>query len=290
MLLKDKNRQAMHFEGRSVKRVIFISTFLLWAIFLGPGVSFAADPQRQPEHEPEDYQLLREIIETEFSGQAPHEWGESVSGVKTRLKTEEKVVALGVDTCDLMGQGQDAKLIKFLAAEKIPATIFICGEWVDKNGPVLKKLAANPLFEIANQGISHKACSVSGKTANGVAGTGNVKELFAEIEKNARKIESITGTLPQYYHAGAGHYDEVAVRIIKALGYEALGSSRRGGQAEGLGTQQVLEALANPVAGAIAIIGGVSLQSSFADSTIEAVRKLRSKGYQFVKVSDYPLE
>ncbi|MEI7752467.1 MAG: polysaccharide deacetylase family protein [Candidatus Omnitrophota bacterium] len=273
-----------------MKRVAWILLFLVWGITQGAGLCQAVDNARDPESEPEDYKLLREIITTEFSGQAPHEWGESVSGVKTRLKTEDKVVALGVDACDLMGKGQDAKLIKFLAAENIPATLFICGEWVDKNGPILKKLAANPLFEIANQGVSRKACSVSGKSANGVPGTGNVAELFGEIEQHARKIESVTGILPQYYHAGSGYYDEVAVRIVRALGYEALGSSVRGSEGQGLEKKQVLEALVNPVVGAIAILGGVSLQSSFVDSVIEAVRKLRSKGYKFVKVSDYPLE
>jgi len=254
------------------------------------GLCRAADPQGEPVSESEDYKLLREIITTEFSGQAPHEWGESVSGVKTRLKTEDKVVALGVDTCDLMGNGQDAKLIKFLAAENIPATLFICGEWIDKNSAILKKLAANPLFEIANQGVSRKAGSVTGKTVNGVPGTDNVEDLFAEIEQNARKIESVTGSLPQYYHSGSGYYDEVAVRIVRALGYEALGSSGRGPQGSGLEKKQILDTLVNPAAGAIAILGGVSLQSSFVDSTIEAIRKLRSKGYKFVKVSDYPLE
>jgi len=250
----------------------------------------AADPQGQTAPESEDYQLLREIISVEFSGQAPHEWGETVSGVKTRLKTEDKVVALGVDTCDLMAKGQDAKLIKFLEAEKIPATLFLCGEWVDKNSAILKKLASNPLFEIANQGVSRKACSVNGKSANGIPGTGNVGELFAEIEQNARKIEAVTGVLPQYYHAGSGHYDEVAVRIVKALGYEALGSFDRGSREKNLGQKQILDVLMNPAAGAIAILGGVSLQSSFVDSVIQAVRALRSKGYKFVKVSDYPLE
>jgi peptidoglycan/xylan/chitin deacetylase (PgdA/CDA1 family) len=248
----------------------------------------AAGPQR--DSEPEDYQLLREIIDTEFSGQAPHEWGESVSGVKTRLKTEDKVVALGIDACDLMGGGQDARLIKFLAAENIPATLFLCGDWVDKNTAILKKLAANPLFEIANQGMSRKACSVNGRTAGGKPGTGNVGELFSEIEQNARKIEAVTGVLPQYYHSGSGYYDEVAVRIVRALGYEALGSSGHGPRDKNLEKKQALDMLVNPAAGAIAILGGASLPSSFVDSVIKAVRKLRSKGYKFVKVSDYPLE
>jgi peptidoglycan/xylan/chitin deacetylase (PgdA/CDA1 family) len=254
----------------------------------GAGLCFAETAQRDTESE--DYQLLREIIRTEFSGQAPHEWGPSVAGVRTRLKTDDKVVAIGVDACDLMGKGEDAKLIKFFASENIPATIFICGDWVDKNSVVLKKLAANPLFEIANQGLSRRACSVNGKAADGAPGTLNVDELFTEIEKNARKIEAITGVLPQYYHAGGGYYDEVAVRIVRALGYEALGSSGREPRGASSEKKQIVDMLVNPVSGAIAILGGVSLQSTFVDSVIDAVRKLRSKGYKFVKVSDYPLE
>lgn len=269
-------------------RVVWILLCLLWGMIQGAGLCPAGTPQRDTE--PEDYQLLREIIATEFSGQAPHEWGESVSGVKTRLKTGDKVLAIGVDTCDLMGKGEDAKLIKFFAAENIPATLFVCGEWVDKNSAVLKKLSANPLFEIASRGVSRKACSVNGKSAAGVAGTRNVDELFTEIEKNARKIEAVTGTLPQYYHAGGGYYDEVAVRIVKALGYEALGSYFGKSPGTEVEKRKVLDLLVNPAAGAIAILGGASLQSSFADSTIQAVRKLRSQGYKFVKVSDYPLE
>lgn len=270
-----------------MKRIVVI--LLCLAALYVPGAGLCAAETVSPDPEPEDYQLLKEIISSEFTGQAPHEWGPSVPGVKTRLKTEDKVIAIGVDTCDLMGKGEDAKLIKFFSAEKIPATLFICGEWADKNRAVLKKLAANPLFEIANQGLSRKACSVDGKSAAGTSGTRNVEELFMEIEKNARKIEAVTGTLPQYYHAGAGHYDEVAVRIVKALGYEALGSSVRG-TGQSLDKKKVLDLLVNPASGAIAILGGVSLQSSFAESVIASVRKLRSQGYRFVKLSDYPLE
>lgn len=271
--------------GRVVRILLWLGW---WGIVIGKGPCFAASSGNETESE--DYQLLKEIITTEFAGQAPHEWGESVSGVRTRLKTEDKVVAIGVDLCDLMGQGEDAKLIKSFMAENVPATLFLCGEWVDKNRTVLKKLATNPLFEIASQGVSRKACSVNGKDAAETSGTRNVEELFAEIEQNARKIERVTGVLPQYYHPGAGYYDEVAVRIIKALGYEPLGSSLRRSSEGPVGKKQILDAFANPAAGAIAILGGPSLQSAFADAVIETVRKLRSQGYKFVKVSDYPLE
>ena len=272
-----------------MKRGLLVLLFLIWGLTREAGGSVAADSQL--ENEPEDYKLLQNIITTEFAGQVPHEWGDSVSGVKLRLKTDEKVLALGVDACGLMGKGEDAKLIRFFEKENIPATLFFCGDWVDKNPTILKRLAANPLFEIANQGVSSKACSVNGKMAEGAPGTRDIKDLFTEIEKNARKIESITGILPQYFHAGgAGYYDEVAVRIIKALGYEALGSSVHLPRGRGLEKKQAVEVLMSPSAGAIAILGGDPLQSFVADTVIETVHKLRSQGYKFVKVSDYLLE
>ena len=269
-----------------MKRMFAILIVLLGLSIRGTGV--CAQVTDAADAEPEDYKLLREIISTEFSGQVPHEWGEAVSGVRTRLRTDDKIVAIGVDACDLMAKGDDAKLIKFLAAENIPATLFLCGKWVDKYPAVLKKLAVNPLFEIANQGVARKACSVNGQAAAGTPGTTGVEDVFDEIEMNARKIEAVTGTLPHYYHAGAGYYDEIAVRIVKALGYEALGSSVLLPDGKAAGREQVLEAFLDPAPGAIAIFGGVSLQSTFVEGAIESVRGLRAKGYKFVKVSDFP--
>lgn len=244
----------------------------------------------QNEDDAEDYKILQEIIALEFSGETPHEWGDAVSGVKTHLKTDEKVVAIGLDTCDLKGEAAGLKLLRAFETENIPVTLFVCGEWIDRNAAALKKIAANPLFEIGNQGLAHKPCSVNGKSAADVAGTKSVDEVFMEIEKNARKIEAITGVLPQFYRAGSGYYDEVAVRIVNALGYEAVGSNLRLPEGTELTREKVMETMLNPAAGAIAIFQPAAVNQAVASGILEAVRKLRAKGYKFVKLSDFPLE
>ncbi len=268
------------------------AVWIFLVVFFGitQGVGLSAEAASPAAAEPEDYRLLKAIISAEFNGQVPHDWGETVPGVQTRLRTEDKVLAIGVDACDLMAKGDDAKLIKFLEAEKIPATIFVCGTWIEKYPAVLKDLAANALFEIANRGISRKACSVNGKAAGETPGTASVEELFNEIERNARKIEAVTGTLPHYYRAGAGYYDDVAVRIVKALGYEAVGASILPAGGAEAGKEQILAAFTNPASGAIAIFGGISLQSTFVEGVMESLLSLRSRGYKLVKVSDYPPE
>ena len=255
---------------------------------LGLGIIFPIVCKAANENEAEDYQLLKQIIVTEFSDQVPHEWGGTVSGVVTHLKTDEKVLAIGLNVCGAKGDGQD-EWIRFFDAEKIPVTLFVCGEWIDRNASMLKTLAANPLFEIANQGLKNKPCSVNGRTAGGKEGTRNIEEVFAEIEKGARKIESIAGVLPHFYRSGDGYYDEVAVRIVKALGYEAVGDT--GGTVGASSDQKkVFRAFMNPVAGAIAIVQANSFSDTSAESITQAIRKLRIRGYKFAKLSDYPLE
>ncbi len=272
-------------EGHGLKNTIL---FLCVALFVSFYFPVHLTASIKGEDGAEDYQLLKEIIVTEFSSETPHEWGESVSGVKTRLKTEEKVVAIGLDA-DAMAAGEEMPLLKFFQKENIPVTLFASGAWIDRHEAFLKKLAVNPLFEIANHGLEQKPCSINGNSAQGKQGTRNVEEVFAEIEKNARKIEAITGVLPQYYHAGAGYYDEVAVRIIKALGYEAVGSDIRLPEGAGVTQRQVFDALANPAMGAITVLRSAELDKTLSEGIMESIRRLRAKGYKFVKLSEYPL-
>src|SRR4030042_5411431 len=130
----------------------------------------------------QDLQTKERIIST-FTGKAPQEWGERVREVKTRLNTDQKVLALTFDACGgPKGSGYDAKLIDFLISEAIPATLFISGKWMDANPDILQALARNPLFEIENHGLNHSPCSAIGQSVYGIRGTKNVGEIFDEIE------------------------------------------------------------------------------------------------------------
>ena len=85
-------------------------------------------------------------VSTRFSGRKPLHWGENVPGVRTRLATGEKVIALTLDACgSVKGKGVDVRLIDFLAREQVPATLFINARWIDANPELFKRLAANKL-------------------------------------------------------------------------------------------------------------------------------------------------
>ena len=238
-----------------------------------------------------EYELFKKNLAKNFENQNPKEWGENVTGVKTKLDTQEKVVALTMDACGSpQGMAYDEKLVDFLKKENIPATLFINARWIDKNMSTFKTLASNPLFEIGNHGLEHKPASVNGKSIYGLNGSKNVSELIDEIELNARKIESITHKRPKYFRSGTAYYDEVAVKISNALHHDVVGFSILGDRGATYNTKEVQEAFLKAKKGEIAIIHMNHPESQTADGTIKAIKELKEKGFKFVKLSDYKLK
>jgi peptidoglycan/xylan/chitin deacetylase (PgdA/CDA1 family) len=239
----------------------------------------------------EDMQALTERIAREFSGKVPKEWGESVTGVRNRLATGDKVLALTLDACGSpRGKGVDQKLIDFLAQEQIPATLFINARWIDANPLLFKRLTANPLFEIANHGMWHKPASVNGRTIYGIDGTKNVKELVQEIELNARKIEEITGKRPRFYRSGTAYYDEYAVQISQLLGHEVAGFSVLGDAGATFSAAQVKTALLASRSGDIIIAHMNHPEAGTGAGIMAAIPELKKRGFRFVRLSNYPLK
>jgi peptidoglycan/xylan/chitin deacetylase (PgdA/CDA1 family) len=233
---------------------------------------------------------LKHDISDRFSARKPAQWGERVPGVRTRLATDEKVIALTLDACGSAGgKGVDSRLMDFLVHERIPATLFINARWIDANPELFRRLAANPLFEIANHGLRHKPASVSGRSIYGIQGTKDTVELVEEIELNARKIETIIGQRPKLYRSGTAYYDEVAVEIARALGHEVAGFSILGDAGATYTAAQVTAALLGATAGDVIICHMNHPESGTGAGIMAAVPELKRRGFSFVRMSDYPL-
>jgi peptidoglycan/xylan/chitin deacetylase (PgdA/CDA1 family) len=214
-----------------------------------------------------------------------------VTGVKTRIAGREKVIALTFDACgSAHGMKFDKTLIEFLEKEKIPATLFINGRWIEPNRQEFDRLAANPLFEIANHGFSHKPASVNGRSAYGISGTRDAGEIVDEIELNARKIEELTGRRPRFYRSGTAYYDEIAVKIAGELGQQVAGFSLLGDAGATYSREKVRAALLSAKPGDIAIMHFNHPESGTARGVMDAVPELKKQGYRFVRLSDVELE
>ncbi len=237
------------------------------------------------------YEVLKRGVVERFGSAKPREWGETVTGVKTRLNSREKVIALTLDACgSRSGMGFDAELLAFLEREKIPATLFINARWIGPNQESFRRLAANPLFEIANHGLGHKPASVTGKSVYGISGTKDPAELVDEVELNARKIEALTGRRPRFYRSGTAYYDEVAVQVAQALGHQVAGFSILGDAGATYTREEVKKALLASTPGSIIIAHMNHPQGGTAPGIMDAVPELRKLGFRFVRLSDLPLK
>ena len=139
------------------------------------------------------------------------------------LSQKNKLLALTFDACGgPHGSGYDAELIQFLRKEKIPATLFVTGKWIDANYTTFMELSRDPLFEIENHGLNHQPCSIDGESEYGIKGTPDVPDAFDEIEANERKIENLTGRRPLFYRSATAYIDEACAKIARQLHVTAI--------------------------------------------------------------------
>jgi len=239
--------------------------------------------------QPQEIGTKGQII-AKFSGRVPQEWGEVVKGVKTRLNTDQRVLALTFDACGgPRGSNYDEKLIQYLENGKIPATLFLSGRWIDTNPDILQALSRNPLFEIENHGLNHKPCSSIGRSAHGIRGTRNVQEILDEIELNDFKILKLTGRKPKYYRPGTAYSDEVCVEIANTLGYDVVNFSVRGDAGATYSKKQVEEALLHSAPASIVLMHMNQPKSQTAEGVGVALPELKRRGFGFVKLSEFGL-
>ena len=222
----------------------------------------------------------------------PKQWGEKLSGVVIGLNTTQQTVALTIDACggSTRSNGYDAKLIDFLTKNKIPATLFITGRWIDANPKIFQQLAQNRLFDIENHGLNHKPASVNGRSAYGIKGCSSVGDFIRELDENGKKITLLTGRKTSFYRSGTDYYDEVALSIASDLGYKIVSYSVLGDAGATFNRKQVKQALITAPAGAIIILHMNHPESETAEGVMDAIPIMKKNGFKFVKISSAALK
>lgn len=216
------------------------------------------------------------------------QWGENVTGVTTHFQTDKKEIALTFDACGGSAKSSqvDEKLLQFLIAHQIPSTLFINARWIDSNPEIFKKLASNPLFEIANHGTLHRPLSTSGKSIYGIQGTSSPEEVLAEIEGNNRKIEKLNGKRPRFFRSGTAYYDEKAVAIARDLGMEIAGYSVLGDAGATFSASKVTAQLMSAKDGDIVLLHMNHPESGTREGVADGILYLENRGFSFVRLSD----
>ena len=273
--------------------VILVIVIIVWRISIAKKLASdttVAVPASSSASSPPALLTKADIV-AKFAGVEPKEWGLDSVGVKTKLDTSDKVVALTFDACGSTGGGgYDEDLINYLVAEKIPATLFINSRWIDANPEVFKQLSNNEIFEIANHGVLHKPCSANGQEAYGVKGTADIAAMVDEIQGGSDKIESLTAQKPKYFRAGTAYTDEICPQVAAALGEQVVNFSINGDAGAAYSAQQVREALLKATGGEIIIAHMNHPEGDTAEGYKLAIPELLAQGFNFVKLSQYKLK
>ncbi len=251
-----------------------------------PAASAEADPGPDPESEPDP----EADPAPPATDRAPTEWGERVTGVRTRIATDERLVALTFDGCGgPNGNGVDTALLDHLADLAVPATLFLNARWIQANRSLTRELAREPRYELANHGTEHRPLSVTGRQAYGIRGTRSPDEVVSEVMTCQRLIEEVTGQRPRHFRSGTAYADEVAVEIVQGLGLEVVNFDVLGDAGATFSAAQVERALLSAGPGSIALLHLNRPGSGTAAGVAAAVPQLRDRGFSFTTLGDHRL-
>ncbi len=237
-------------------------------------------------------QKKQEVVQA-FAHTKPGSWGEFVKGVDEDIITNQKILALTFDACGgAHGSGYDAELIDYLRKEKIPATLFFSGKWIDANYDTFLTLSKDNLFEIENHGLNHRPCSVDGESEYGIKGTADVPDAFDEIEANELKIEKITGRRPLFFRSSTAYTDEACAKIARVLNVTMISFDVLSGDAVPFTPVKTIEdaVLKHVKPGALIIMHFNHPEWNTYEALMKIIPSLRAQGYSFVQLKDYPLK
>jgi len=176
-------------------------------------------------------------------------------------------------------------IIDILKTNNIPATIFLTGLWAKKYESVVKELAANSLFEIADHSYSHLAFTSNCYNLETIK-----KESIANNFKLSKEtLEQISGKKISLFRFPGGCYDQNSLKLANQAGLEVIGWDLASGDAFNSNTPAIIKNVVNNAKNGSIIVFHLS-GDRYAPKTAEAlkviVKRLKNKGFNFVKVSD----
>ncbi len=237
-----------------------------------------------------DYLALKKQIMEEFSHTPPGKFSEFIRRRPPDPGTGQKVLALTFDACDGHLRDYNKALIDYLRAEKIPATLFVTGLWIDANKKTFLELAKDPLFEIENHGLQHRLCSVTGRSMYGVRPTIGLGGVIDEMELNARKIQELTGRRPVFFRSATAYTDELSRKVAQRLGMEVVSYDVLSGDAMRESARQMSRNIINGARErAIVIMHFNHPEWPEVQALKLAVPVLRKRGYTFSRLDSFTL-
>jgi peptidoglycan/xylan/chitin deacetylase (PgdA/CDA1 family) len=199
------------------------------------------------------------------------------SGIVTHGSRDVPMVALTFDACPTKPPVElDDRIPAELVAAQAPATFFVSGRWAKTLPDAVRRLAAEPLFEIGNHSTRHP----------------HLKKLDAahvrtELAETQDILEGLAGRRPRWFRPPFGEVDARIAGEAAAVGLGTINFDVASGDpAPGMTKTRLVHAvLANVRPGSIVVLHANHRRFPTADALPEIIAGLRAKGFELVTVS-----
>ena len=169
------------------------------------------------------------------------------------------------------------QLLDLLEKEKIKATFFLVGQWIERYPDSVRQIAAAG-HEIGNHSYSHVDFVGAGEDV-----------IRQQMEKTDALIQDLTGSAPTLARVPSGSYDSRVIRLLRQQGYEVIQWDVDSVDWQRPPADEITERILNKVQN-----GSIVLFHSGAATTLEAlpdvIAGLREKGYRFTTVGEMLLK
>jgi len=179
-------------------------------------------------------------------------------------------------------------VIDELDAAHVPATFFLAGKWMQRYPNTVARLAADPLFELANHSYAHLGftdhCYQLGRIP--------VNQMAADVEQNEALLRSFAPDATRLFRFPGGCYNDAALRAIAATGATVVQYDVASGDAFGHRVaaiiRQVLDHARNGSIIVLHITGGNT--APLTADALPAITALREAGYLVGVAGNQPQE
>jgi peptidoglycan/xylan/chitin deacetylase (PgdA/CDA1 family) len=194
------------------------------------------------------------------------------------VDTREPAVALTFDACATRSHhyGFDRGVFDVLKRERIPATLFVSGRWVEGHADVMAELAADPLIEFGDHSYDHPHMSHL-----------PVARIVEEIDQTEAALAKY-GKHSVAFRPPFGEWSQRLVYVVQDLRLPTVTWDVVSGDPSAKTTTEgmIRTVVSKARAGSIIVfhINGRGYKTAEALPTI--VRELRERGFRFVPVSE----
>jgi peptidoglycan/xylan/chitin deacetylase (PgdA/CDA1 family) len=191
---------------------------------------------------------------------------------------DSKKIALTFDACPTGRPDEyDDKVIGVLMREKVPATLFMSGRWVEKNPEKAQFLASYPQFEIADHSYYHPHMMEKPDDRD-----------IRELKRTQAVIKKVTGKTPRYFRPPFGEADERIAKLAASAGLVTIQYDIASGDPDpNLSPQRIARVVLRDAKGGSIIVFHMNRNGVHTAEVLPPVIEgLRKKGFTLVTVGE----